>query len=326
MLLVIVTVIGSEMLHIVCIALLGVAFLVYGALMLAYRRRQYMYRQSATLQLYLPVGFIIAGICIVSLTYFYRAAPILFALALVFATLILWGFLFVVFDFSSSKKHISASKDIEDEINTRYGIEGRLIAKNKQLEWAERTAKICYFHWNIETNEMQYSDGAEVVLGINIQQQQSFDVLKSIIIEEDKLRIRRHLESFINWNEATTIMFRGIVSGQLRYIKMIGEIFKDQHDARWVRGALQDVTEQQMFIQKIEDKNEALKQIAWMQSHEVRGPLATILGLAELIEISDLESEDTKVILNGIKEASNTLDDIVRKIVKKAEAANIELG
>ncbi len=316
---------GLGMLQIVCLALFGIGLIIYGVLMIVYRRKQYMYKPQATLQLYLPMGLMMAGCCI-ALAACFQGNSILSTTGAFVAAILVWACLYVVFDFSSGKKLSDTVRDIEDEINTRYNIEDKLIAKNKQLDWAERTAKICYFHWNIETNEMQYSDGAEVVLGIDVQQLQSFEVLKGIIIDEDKLRIRRHLESFVNWNEATSVMFRVIVAGQLRYIKMIGEIFRDQQDVRWVRGALQDVTEQQMFIQRIEDKNEALKQIAWMQSHEVRGPLATILGLAELMEISHVESEDTRTMLSGIKEASDALDDIVRKIVKKADAANIDLG
>lgn len=318
----------TDKLYVVGAALLGIAFLAYGICMIAFRRKQYMYKQQAALQNQLPVGVLLEGLCFILFSYsVYNNSILLKVSAVCASALVAWAGLFIIFDFSVSKKKINVNADIEDEINTRYSIEDKLIAKNKQLEWAERTARICYFHWNIETNEMQYSDGAEVVLGVDTQEYQNFEKLKSIIIEEDRLRIRRHLESFVNWDSATSIMFRGIVAGQLRYIQMIGEIFRDQNDARWVRGTLQDVTTQQMSVQKIEDKNETLKQIAWMQSHEVRGPLATLLGLTELIEISDdINAEDTKVILGGIKDASASLDDIVRRIVKKADAANIDLS
>jgi len=45
-----------------------------------------------------------------------------------------------------------------------------------------------------------------------------------------------------------------------------------------------DITERFTYIEAIEKQNEKLKEIAWIQSHVVRAPLAKIMGLVDLIK------------------------------------------
>lgn len=50
---------------------------------------------------------------------------------------------------------------------------------------------------------------------------------------------------------------------------------------------LRDVTEQRKYLQKIEQQNLQLKEIAWMQSHRIRRHTANILGLASLLDLDE---------------------------------------
>lgn len=45
-----------------------------------------------------------------------------------------------------------------------------------------------------------------------------------------------------------------------------------------------NIDKQKRTTLKIQDQNEQLRKIAWRQSHEVRGPVATIAGLCELLK------------------------------------------
>jgi len=75
-----------------------------------------------------------------------------------------------------------------------------------------------------------------------------------------------------------------------------------------------DITEQFTHINMIEKQNEQLRHIAWVQSHEVRGPVATILGLAGLFNTDEPADPINNDILAKIKEAANNLDNVIRKI------------
>lgn len=86
-----------------------------------------------------------------------------------------------------------------------------------------------------------------------------------------------------------------------------------------------DVTERLRYIKAIEVQNNKFQEIAWIQSHVVRAPLAKIMGLVDLIQnhsLSDTEKGDYFIhILNSAQE----LDAIVKEIVKKTEQAQLNI-
>lgn len=74
---------------------------------------------------------------------------------------------------------------------------------------------------------------------------------------------------------------------------------------------------------EIKLQNEALKEIAWVQSHQVRSHVATILGLTHLIgEVS--EKEEIMTILNGIRSQAEELDKIIKVINDKTTRAGFQ--
>lgn len=81
-----------------------------------------------------------------------------------------------------------------------------------------------------------------------------------------------------------------------------------------------NVTDQKKQILKIEKQNEQLKEIAHIQSHEVRAPLARILGLVNLLQEEELEpTKEIPSLLKEIGSSANELDSLIRKIVRKTE-------
>jgi GAF domain-containing protein len=68
-------------------------------------------------------------------------------------------------------------------------------------------------------------------------------------------------------------------------------------------------------IAEIEGKNESLRKIAFMQSHEIRKPLSTIMGLVGNIKEADYVAD--KELLLIIEEEANNLDTQIRAIVNE---------
>ncbi|WP_162418073.1 PAS domain S-box protein [Cyclobacterium roseum] len=80
-----------------------------------------------------------------------------------------------------------------------------------------------------------------------------------------------------------------------------------------------DVTLKKAYIETIEQQNKRLKDIAWVQSHVVRAPLARLMGLVNLlgIELKDL-SEEKKELLDHILFSADELDEVIKDINGKA--------
>ena len=83
-----------------------------------------------------------------------------------------------------------------------------------------------------------------------------------------------------------------------------------------------DISEQKRQFLKIQEQNEKLKEIAWIQSHKVRAPVATILGLIELFNYDASVSDSYMDLVSMLKTATNNLDKIIREVVEKTEDLN----
>jgi PAS domain S-box-containing protein len=76
-----------------------------------------------------------------------------------------------------------------------------------------------------------------------------------------------------------------------------------------------------MLVDRLELKNKELSQFGYMLSHNLRGPIARILGLASIF---DVEPNDNSFIIEKIKEATTELDDVVRDINSVVSVRNSE--
>ncbi|MDN4165960.1 PAS domain S-box protein [Cytophagales bacterium LB-30] len=87
---------------------------------------------------------------------------------------------------------------------------------------------------------------------------------------------------------------------------------------------INDITESLRYIDTIERQNQSLREIAWMQSHLVRAPLARIMGLIALIEDPELEMETKSEFLQYVIESATELDSIIKDMVKRTEHVKFE--
>lgn len=68
-------------------------------------------------------------------------------------------------------------------------------------------------------------------------------------------------------------------------------------------------------------QNDKILEYAFITAHELRGPLARILGLVELAKIKELSADDKLQIMSRLELASNELDEIIRRLNRKLDNA-----
>jgi len=126
---------------------------------------------------------------------------------------------------------------------------------------------------------------------------------------------------------------------------LAGEVFKVINDLNWdenkpcyetsfcpIRDAkgnvvgvscvARDISEHLKQIKKIQEQNNKLTEIAWIQSHKVRGPVANILGLTHILNIQDPTDPSNKEVLETIQLAAQNLDNVIHEVVGKAKDAD----
>ena len=93
-------------------------------------------------------------------------------------------------------------------------------------------------------------------------------------------------------------------------------ICDDEGKITGLMGIQQDITRREQQQQAIQQQNQKLMQIAWLQSHLVRAPLARLMGLADLIAMQGMADNEW---LHHLQEAAHELDDVIRQIVDQSE-------
>ncbi len=80
---------------------------------------------------------------------------------------------------------------------------------------------------------------------------------------------------------------------------------------------INDITKISDYITTIEKQNTKLQEIAWMQSHIVRAPLARMMGIIDLIKDDSLSELEKQEFMDNLLSSAIELDNIVRDISNK---------
>ena len=74
----------------------------------------------------------------------------------------------------------------------------------------------------------------------------------------------------------------------------------------------------QQHSRLIQEQNDALRKIAWAQSHQVRAPLVRIMGLISILENEyEISGDKKSEVLNMIKNSAKELDSVIHDITKQ---------
>jgi PAS domain S-box-containing protein len=112
--------------------------------------------------------------------------------------------------------------------------------------------------------------------------------------------------------EAFSIVRQRESDGRQIYEELSFNPIRDLHeDVVGLNCFLRDITVQQEHLRRIEKQNARLRDIAWIQSHRVRAPLANILGLAQLFKLDD---SPNAVIIPMLKKSAKDLDEVIQDI------------
>ncbi len=87
-----------------------------------------------------------------------------------------------------------------------------------------------------------------------------------------------------------------------------------------------DITERLNYINAIEERNNQLQEISWIQSHVVRAPLSRIMGLIPLIENANESDAEIRKMLGYLAASAAELDDVIKNITDKTKVIDYHAG
>lgn len=206
-------------------------------------------------------------------------------------------------------KDLSFSLDELQLSNERYRIAGK-ATKDLIWDWDLLDDKIS---WSEEYGRLTGFEGTEIIT--------EGSTWLNGIHPEDREMVRESVYGVINnslksfW-QAEYRFFSPRTDSYLYIIDRGSVIRSREGKALRMVGCMQNITPLKEKELEILQHNQTLQEIANLNSHYIRRPLANILGLIDLMW--EANSENLGPLLKDLKGSSDELDDIVRQIAKKS--------
>jgi PAS domain S-box-containing protein len=199
--------------------------------------------------------------------------------------------------------------------------EENLLSSKEKLDEAQSLAHVGSWQLDFKENTFNLSDeGCRILEICRDENNITVDKWVALLHPDDldvvlaKIAESRTLLKDINY-------YYRIIStdGQVRYIYCESKIIFDvKNSAIGQYGIIQDVTARQIAEEEREKissdivrRNQDLEQFSYMVSHNLRAPVANILGLSEIISDGYLEPEIQKEIVSGISDSVKKLDGVI---------------
>jgi PAS domain S-box-containing protein len=219
----------------------------------------------------------------------------------------------------------ASARDISEIIKAnrvKERAEQKLRLSNERYKLVTAATKDIIWDWNLRTNKLKWAKSFETSFGYTIDiKREPIDTWAVHIHPEDKDYVLKGIYAAI---ESTDVKFW---REEYRYLKADNSIafIIDQgyiirnHDRRAIRmvGAMQDITELKEKGLRIVKQNEQLMDIAQINSHEIRRPVASILGLMQLLDKELLENDTQRQLFDYLRTTTLELDAVIKRIIDK---------
>lgn len=148
----------------------------------------------------------------------------------------------------------------------------------------------------------------------------------SIVKEIDKAEVQKFLENALNKSDEADSDFVqfSLKSGRNELI-LLGRCGVIHHeDSREILLLCIDITSKIQYEIKLQEQNKKLTEIAWLQSHVIRRPVANALGICELLlndqHDSNLQQKiNFKEFVNLLYQEIKNIDEVIHRINEKTQ-------
>jgi PAS domain-containing protein len=227
-----------------------------------------------------------------------------------------WLMIFFVIKLLPIGYSLKSPHEFQLEIEKRVRAEQEIRVKNERLMEAEYTAKLGYGYWDIARERVELSEMASEILGVSYNTILNYDTIISQIHPADLKFVEECMRKNLEADKFQEFYFR-IVTPEMaiRHVLIKGEVVRNALGKPiMIKGTIQDVSQLRRQMIRIENQNRRLRKIAWVQSHRMRSPVATILGMVELFNFEDPADPMNAEILNNVKELTDKLDGIIHEV------------
>ncbi len=224
--------------------------------------------------------------------------------------------------------YLTVKEDITERKKT---IEDLMISEARLLD-SQSTAKLGSWETDLATLDVIWSKELYRVFGIDLNTfKSSHQSFLSFVHPDDRIIVDEAFIASFNNNNYNTIQHRIITPiGEIKHVEEKWRIvFDTEKKPIKAIGSCQDVTERvlasferEKIISDIIIRNQDLEQFSYIVSHNLRAPVANILGLSSLLKDNLVGSDEKEEVINGISFSVNKLDEVIRDLNHVLEVKN----
>jgi PAS domain S-box-containing protein len=194
----------------------------------------------------------------------------------------------------------------------------------ERYELLAQATKDVIYDLNIPADNIVYNASLTQLIDVSYEQiTYNLEWWRSLIHPDDVIEVvqsQRKIkdEGKTNWACEYRI---NCGNGVYKYIMDQGYFIYNEHkEPVRLIGVIKDINDLKQSIQENKRQNEFLKEVAWLSSHEIRRPVATMLGLMYLVDIADSDEEKEEAF-ELLKVTIKEMDGIVHQIHSKINDA-----
>lgn len=215
-----------------------------------------------------------------------------------------------------------------EELNRQLAIQSRRTEEiNKRYQYASRASSEAIWDWDLVQETIYWGEGIETTFGYRRHElSHRKDSWLNNIHPEDLPGVKADVELALNGKNVHW-------SGEYRFRRADGTyafvldkcfiIRNKAGQAIRVVGAMQDVSERvqsvieaKAFADDLYKRNKELQQFGYIVSHNLRAPVANIIGITDLLEIDNANPEVVSNYTTRLKAAVGNLDEVLKDLSK----------
>lgn len=187
-----------------------------------------------------------------------------------------------------------------------------------------------FWDWNLETNEVYFSDIWKSMLGYEVNEvENNYQGWEQLVHEEDLQLALNAINDHVKGLTTTYKVEKRLrtKSGDYKWVLAKGRIVEFTAEGKPKRfiGVHIDIDYIKQTELDLKKRNEQLREIAYITSHGVRKSLANILGLTKIIDVDKFQIPENRVLIGNLLKSADELNEETIKLQDSIKRLNINL-
>ncbi|HXS16854.1 MAG TPA: ATP-binding protein, partial [Polyangiaceae bacterium] len=207
---------------------------------------------------------------------------------------------------------------------TAVGTELQLRRALSLLEEAQALAQVGSWRFDPETGEVEWSREFRRIAGLSPDETPSVEAFLARVVAEDLPRFLELYQTCLVAPQAGSVEGRLLrTNGEMRHVRIIGELVEGAYSRRELRGTLLDITDQVRLRNELahSQKMETVGRLAGGIAHDFNNLLTVVMGNLEVLQFNIGEHEELTECFRALESASN----LTRRLLAFGRKAQLSL-